>query len=144
VSNKYHNHKNEYSIEENINMATRTANHDNVETQAEVTEEISAADRAMGASMIASGIGSLVLGIGIVLAETNADIKTFLTWVGPVGPLSGKTGLAVIAFILSWVILHYAFQRRAISLTRSFIVTVVLLVLGLLLSFPPVFLSFGG
>ena len=125
-------------------MATRTAGLDNAQTQVEVTEEISVADRAMGASMIAAGVGSLVLGIGVVLAETNADIKKFLNWVGPVGPLSGKTGLSVIAFILSWVILHYAFQRRAISLTRSFIVTIVLLVLGLALTFPPIFTSFGG
>jgi cytochrome c1 len=131
-------------MKESINMATKTADLDRGQSQAEVTEEISAADRAMGASMIAAGVGSLVLGIGVVLAEVNADIKTFLNWVGPVGPLSGKTGLAVIAFILSWVILHYAFQRRAISLTRSFIVTVALLVLGLLLTFPPVFVSLAG
>jgi hypothetical protein len=94
--------------------------------------------------MIASGIGSLVLGIAIVLAEVNADIKTFLTWSSGVGPLSGKTGVAVVAFVVSWVVLHYAFQRKAISLTASFVVTLVLLVLGLLLTFPPVFLSFGG
>ena len=125
-------------------MTTKTADMERGQSKAEVTTEITAADRAMGASMIASGIGSLVLGIAIVLSEVNADIKTFLTWNSGVGPLSGKTGVAVIAFVLSWVILHYAFQRRAISLTTSFIVTVVLVALGLLLTFPPVFMSFGG
>jgi hypothetical protein len=58
--------------------------------------------------------------------------------------LSGKTGLSIIAFIISWVALHYAFQRRAVSLTTAFLITLVLLVLGLLLTFPPVFMSFGG
>ena len=125
-------------------MTTKTADMERGQSKAEVTTEITAADRAMGASMIASGIGSLVLGIAIVLSEVNADIKTFLTWNSGVGPLSGKTGVAVIAFVPSWVILHYAFQRRAISLTTSFIVTVVLVALGLLLTFPPVFMSFGG
>jgi len=125
-------------------MATQTTNLEKGQSQAEAASEISVADRAMGASMIASGIGSLVLGIMIVLSEVNADIRTFLTWNSGVGPLSGKTGVAVIAFVVSWAILHYAFQRRAISLTASFVVTLVLLVLGLLLTFPPVFLSFGG
>lgn len=125
-------------------MATQTTKLETGQTKSETTVEVSAADRAMGASMIASGIGSVVLGIAIVLAETNADFKTFLTWNSGVGPLSGKTGLAVIAFLVSWVALHYAFQRKAITLTTAFIVTVVLVVLGLLLSFPPVFMSFGG
>lgn len=106
--------------------------------------EVSVADQAMGASMIASGIGSLVLGIAIVLAEVSPAIKAFLTWSKGVGPLSGKTGLSVIAFVLSWVVLHYAFRNKSISLTTSFIWTVVLVVLGLLLTFPPVFMSFGG
>ncbi|MBZ0281711.1 MAG: hypothetical protein K8L97_13315 [Anaerolineae bacterium] len=126
-------------------MATKTADFEKgQQVKSEVEAEISAADRALGASMIASGIGSLVLGITIILSEVSADFKTFLTWHSGAGPLSGKTGLSVIAFVVSWVLLHYAFQRKAISLTTSFIVTVVLVVLGLLLTFPPVFLSFGG
>ncbi|MBN8621292.1 MAG: hypothetical protein J0L63_20430 [Anaerolineae bacterium] len=125
-------------------MATKTVDLERGQSKSEAVVEVSAADRAMGASMIASGIGSLVLGIAIVLAEVNADIKTFLTWNTGVGPLSGKTGVSIIAFVISWVILHYAFQRKAISLTTSFVVTLVLVVLGLLLTFPPVFMSFGG
>jgi hypothetical protein len=125
-------------------MATQTANLKQEQSKSALTVNISAADRAMGASMIASGVGSLVLGIAIVLAEANAGIKSFLTWSSGVGPLSGKTGVAVIAFVISWVVLHYAFQRRAMTLTASFVITVVLLVLGLLLSFPPVFMAFGG
>jgi hypothetical protein len=131
-------------MKENLIMATQTSNVENVHSVAPATVEVNAADRAMGAAMIASGIGSLVLGIAIVLAEANAGIKSFLNWVSPVGPLSGKTGVAVLAFVLTWVALHYAFQRRAISLTSAFIITVVLLVLGLLLSFPPVFVSLAG
>lgn len=110
----------------------------------EENTEISVADRAVGASMIASGVGSFVLGVAIILTEMNADIKTALTWNSGVGPLSGKTGVSVIAFVLSWVILHYAFQRKGITLTNSFIITMVLLVLGLLLTFPPIFMAFGG
>jgi hypothetical protein len=93
-------------MKENIIMATQTADLQRGQTKSDSAIEISAADRAMGACMIASGIGSLVLGIAIVLAEVNADIKTFLTWNSGVGPLSGKTGISVIAFVVSWVLLH--------------------------------------
>lgn len=125
-------------------MATKTAGIKNDKIAVESTSEISVADRAMSAAMIGSGIGSLVLGIAIVLSEANADFKTFVTWNAGVGPLSGKTGLAVIAFILSWVILHYVFKNNPISLSRAFVVTLVLTVIGILLTFPPVFMSFGG
>jgi hypothetical protein len=131
-------------MKENIIMTTQSADLQKGQIKSEAAVEVSAADRAMGASMIASGIGSLVLGIAIVLAEVNVDIKTFLTWNNGVGPLSGKTGVAVIAFIVSWAALHYAFQRKAINLTTSFFVTLVLVVLGLLLTFPPVFMAFGA
>ena len=125
-------------------MATQAGKLNRAQVPTRVMAEISAADRAVSASMIASGIGSLVLGIAIVLAEVNAGIKTFLTWNSGVGPLSGKTGVAVLAFLASWGVLHYVFQRNPLTLMRSFVVTIVLLVLGLLLTFPPVFLAFGG
>jgi hypothetical protein len=125
-------------------MAMRTASLEKGQVRAVENTEVSVAEQAVGASMVASGIGSLVLGIAVVLAEVSPGAKAFLTWSKGVGPLSGKSSVAVIAFLVSWAILHYAFQRRAISLTTSFIITVVLLVLGLLLTFPPVFMSFGG
>jgi hypothetical protein len=125
-------------------MATKTAGLKNDKIVVESTSEISVADRAMSAAMVGSGIGSLVLGIAIVLSEANAGFKTFVTWNAGVGPLSGKTGLAVIAFILSWVVLHFVFKNNPISLSRAFVVTLVLTVIGILLTFPPVFMSFGG
>jgi hypothetical protein len=125
-------------------MAMRTESLGKQQVKPVVESEVSVADQAMGASMIASGIGSLVLGIAIVLAEVSPALKAFLTWNKGVGPLSGKTGVSIIAFVLSWVVLHYAFRNKSISLTTSFIWTIVLVVLGLLLSFPPVFMSFGG
>jgi hypothetical protein len=123
---------------------TQTASLEKTHVKSSVRTEVSAADRAMGAAMISSGIGSLVLGILIVLAEVSVDIKEILIWNDGAGPLSGKTGVAVIAFVVSWVVLHYIFQYKAISLTASFIVTAVLLVLGLLLTFPPIFISLAG
>jgi hypothetical protein len=109
-------------------------------TAAEEKEEVTTSlDSAVGAAIIASGIGSLVLGLGVVLNEINPAVNSFLKWVGPVGPLSGKVGLTVIAFIASWVGLHYAFRNRTVKLMTSFWIALVLIVLGMLLTYPPVF-----
>jgi hypothetical protein len=126
-------------------MATRTIPSDKLTVKAEQDAQASTSlESAVGAAFIAGGIGSTVLGLGVIGAETNASIKTFLTWNAGVGPLSGKTGVAVIAFIISWVILHYVMRNRVVSLTTSFILCLVLTALGLLLTFPPVFYFLAG
>jgi hypothetical protein len=129
-------------------MATRVNTQDQavVDSKTQTGEDITVLDRELGAAFIAGGIGSFVLGLVIVLTEmpSGAGLKSFLTFVGPVGPLSGKTTVAVIAFFVSWAALHFAFKNRAFSLTRSFVIAIVLLVLGLLMSFPPVFEIFAG
>jgi hypothetical protein len=50
--------------------------------------------------------------------------------------------VAVIAFFVSWVLLHFAFQRRAVPLMTAIIIGGVLLALGLLFTFPPFFEMF--
>jgi hypothetical protein len=55
---------------------------------------------------VAAGIGSTALGLFTTLAEANTFVKEVLTFYSPVGPLSGKTTLAVIVWLLSWAILH--------------------------------------
>src|SRR5262245_336778 len=91
----------------------------------ESQEVTSSVDSAVGAAFIASGFGSFVLGLAVLGAETNASIKSFLTWIGPVGPLSGKVGLAVIGFVLSWIILHFVLRDRPLKLTTSFAISLV-------------------
>jgi hypothetical protein len=103
------------------------------------TETAATMDSAVGAAFVAAGVGSLVLGLALLGAEVSPGIKSFLNWVGPVGPLSGKVGLTVIAFIVSWVGLHFAFRTRAVKLANSFAISLVLIVIGFLLTFPPVF-----
>ncbi len=124
-------------------MATRVDTHNQpvIESKLTVSEKVTELDRAVGAAFIAAGIGSFVLALMIVLTEmkAGAGLKTFLTFVGPVGALSGKTTVAVIAFVVSWVGLHFAFKNRAVTLTRAFTIAIILIVLSVIFSFPPVF-----
>jgi hypothetical protein len=125
-------------------MATQSkATESEVTHSSEETHAITM-DSAVGAAFIASGIGTLVLGLTVIGAEANESIKTALTFNSAVGALSGKTIVTVIAFVASWIILHIIFRERPIKLATSFVITLVLVALGLLLTFPPVFLVFGG
>jgi hypothetical protein len=129
-------------------MATRVDTHNQpiIESKPTVSDQITELDREVGAAFVASGIGSFVLALVIVLTEmkAGAGFKSFLNFVGPVGPLSGKTTVAVIAFVVSWVALHFAFKTRAVTLTRAFTIAMILIVLSVIFSFPPVFEIFAG
>lgn len=101
-------------------------------------------DSELGAALIASGFGAFVLGIMVIWAEKSVTFADKLAWNLKVGPLSGKTGVAVIAFFASWILLHFGFQRRTIPLMTAMIIGGVLLALGLLFTFPPFFELFAA
>lgn len=123
---------------------TTTANVAKIVAPAKEKTEVVAMDSAVGAAFIASGIGSTVLGLAIIGAEASAGIKDALNLWNPAGPLSGKTTVAVIAFLVSWVLLHLGMKNRSVNLSTSFIVSLVLIGIGLLLSFPPIFELFAA
>jgi hypothetical protein len=110
------------------------------------------------AAFLAAGVASLVIGIGVVLNEASATIKNaigidfnaFLQFdknfgLGSgVGPLSGKVGLAVIAFVLSWVLFHVWLRGKEVNFRNGFIAALVLIGLGFALTFPPIFKVFAS
>lgn len=99
------------------------------------------------AAMLAAGIGIFVLGLLPVLSEASVPIHDFLErWQfgRGVGPLAGKTTIAVIAWALSWAILAALWRRKDVNLKAWFTVSLVLGILGALGTFPPIFLSFAG
>lgn len=96
-------------------------------------------DGPFAAALLAGGLGILVLGLLVTLGESNETLSEWLTLYTPVGPLSGQTTWAVIAFAVSWVTLGIALRRKTSNLAKVFVVSAVLTFLGLLLTFPPVF-----
>ena len=99
----------------------------------------------VAAVFISTGIASLVLGLFVTLNEMSADINNFLKFdanygIGSgVGPLSGKVTLAVIAFIVSWVVLHIVWRGKELDFRKVFIASLILVGLGFALTFPPIF-----
>jgi hypothetical protein len=111
----------------------------------------------VAAAFLAAGVGSLVVGIGVVLNEASGTIKdaigvdfnAFLQFDknfgfgSGVGPLSGKVGLAIIAFVVSWVVFHLWLRGKEVNFRSYFIASLVLVALGFALTFPPIFILFA-
>ena len=94
------------------------------------------------AAILSAGVGSAVIGLLTTGAVISAGLKSALNWWSPAGPLTGKTGAGVIAWLVSWIVLHTLWKDEDVALVRVLVVTLMLLALGLLLTFPPVFEAF--
>lgn len=98
----------------------------------------------VAAALVAGGFGAAVVGLMTVLNEASPAISGMLKWVAQVGPLSGKTGVGVIAFFASWIILHVMVRGKNVNFARASTVAFILLGLGLLMTFPPFFDLFAA
>ncbi|RJQ57051.1 MAG: hypothetical protein C4530_13550 [Desulfobacteraceae bacterium] len=106
-------------------------------------KRVSRIDGAISAAFLSSAIGCLVIGMMTTGAVISEGLKNMLNWWGPAGPLTGKTGIGVAAWLISWFILHSLWKNREeINFGRIFTATLVLIGIGFALTFPPVFEAF--
>ena len=87
------------------------------------------------AAFLAAGIGAFAMGVLVILNE--AGVFTAPTLYGPAGGVSGRTTFAVIAWLIAWVVLHHSWNARHIEAQRVFVLAVVLTLVGILATFPP-------
>ena len=96
------------------------------------------------AATLAAGIGIAVVGIMTMGAEASPAWSRLLNWRNPVGPLSGKTGVGVAAWLVSWLVLGLLWRDREVKFGRVLVISALLLSIGLLLTFPPLFTLAAG
>ncbi len=96
------------------------------------------------AAILAAGIGIAVTGIMSAGAEASPGWGRLLNWWNPVGPLSGKTGVGITAWLVSWLVLGLLWRDREVKFGRVLVISAVFLAVGLLLTFPPVFELIAG
>jgi hypothetical protein len=89
------------------------------------------------AAHLAAGIGCLTMGLLTWLGAWQAPIDRALALFEPVGPLSGKSSGAMLAWLLAWAGLHALWRRRSLNFGLVFVLTLVLIVLGFAGTFPP-------
>jgi len=93
------------------------------------------------AALLAAGIGAMAMGAAVLLNE--AGIFVAPTLYAPAGGVSGRTTLATIVWLIAWAVLHNRWQAREIAPGRVGGLTLILVGLGLLGTFPPVWALFG-
>ena len=88
------------------------------------------------AAFLAAGIGAFGMGLVVILNEVGLFAAP--TLYGPAGGVSGRTALATVIWLVAWTILHRRWKARSLEPGRVYAATVILIALGLLLTFPPV------
>lgn len=95
---------------------------------------------AAAAAILAAAIGCVVIAIATILAVASPAVKTTLNWYDPVGPLSGKTGVGVAAWLVSWFSLHMKWRgKELVGFGRVEALSMLLIALAWLGTFPPFF-----
>jgi len=89
------------------------------------------------AAVLAAGVGAAALGVFAVLGDMWPAFKKLMIFYKPTGPLSGVTTSAVIVWLLAWAVLEWRWKQKTVRIGRVTVVACVLLVVGLLLTFPP-------
>jgi hypothetical protein len=93
---------------------------------------------AGAAAILAAGMGAFLVAVFSILADRSAAIKSMMIFWKPTGPLSGVTTCAIVLWLAAWAIPHARWRNRSVALTRINTVAFALLILGLLLTFPPI------
>jgi hypothetical protein len=96
------------------------------------------------AVVLATGIACLALGVASVVTAASAAVSDALTLSERAGPVSGLSTVTAVVFFAAWGVLSLAWRRADPSLVRVAVVSAVLVAVGLLATFPPVFNAFGG
>jgi hypothetical protein len=104
------------------------------------------------AALLAAVIGMLTLAGVNQFTQISKDFNTWVHGIGKlwmpgaqgIGPYSGKETLSALAWLGSWVILHFALRRRDMDVSRWLIVFIVGVGIATTWIWPPVFEYFAG
>jgi hypothetical protein len=90
------------------------------------------------AALLAAGIGCFMVALIALLADKISAFKTMMIFYKPTGPLSGVTTCAIVVWLICWAVLYWRWSSRMVALKPVARAALILLVLSLLLTFPPI------
>jgi len=88
------------------------------------------------AAFLAAGIGAFAMGVMVILNE--AGLFSAPALYPPAGGVSGRTTFAAVIWLFGWAVLHRRWQGRQLEPGRARVFTLILIGLGVILTFPPV------
>jgi hypothetical protein len=103
----------------------------------DATSSVSNPNGSGAAAVLAAGIGSFALAVLAIAADRVPVLGRALDFYRPTGPLSGVTTTGIAIWLIAWVCLQYRWRNRNVALGSIAAVALILLVLGVLFTFPP-------
>ena len=113
------------------------------EVEGEDLDQRPAPNGGVAAAVIAAGIGCATLGLLVVAAAASPQVSQLLNFYSQTGPLSGKAIVSTVVYLVAWPNLHYRLRDKQVDLYKAFMVTILLVALGILGTFPPVYQMFA-
>jgi hypothetical protein len=92
-----------------------------------------------GADMAAfagAGVGALAMGVVVIINEIGLYSAPALY--APAGGVTGRTAIAAVVWLIAWAVLHRRWNHQRVDARRTRSITLTLVSIGLLLTFPPV------
>jgi len=94
------------------------------------------------AAIVAAGLACAIFGFLVVMTAASPEVAKLMTFYWPAGPLTGKSTVTVVAYLVIWPNLHYRLRDRHLDLYKAFLFTLFLVALGLIGTFPPFYQMF--
>jgi hypothetical protein len=116
---------------------------EDVDEDGEALYERAEPNGGVAAAVIAAGVGCATLGLLVVAAAASPQVGQLLNFYSPAGPLSGKAIVSTVVYLVAWPNLHYRLRDKQVDLYKAFMVTIVLVALGIVGTFPPVYQLFA-
>jgi hypothetical protein len=91
----------------------------------------------VAAAMVAAGAGSFAMGLFYILGAVKS-LAPYFNLYKPSGALSGVSTAAIAVWLLVWAVLASRWKTRPVPMRAASAVALGLLVLGLLLTYPPI------
>ena len=95
---------------------------------------------AVLAAFMSAGLGAFFVGFFVLINEIGLFVAPSLY--GPAGGVSGRTTFAAVVWLIAWGVLHSQWKSRQIDVQPVFTATLVLIALGIVATFPPVWALF--
>jgi len=96
------------------------------------------------AAILAAGLGALFLGLLTPLVAAFKPLSEFLTFYKPSGDIGGLAILVVVLWLICWFVIHQLWKNKQVNFTNIFVITLIMIALGLIGTFPPFFKLFGS
>ena len=92
---------------------------------------------SVAAALVAAGAGAAACGVFYVIGSVKA-LSQYFNLYKPTGALSGVSTAAILLWLITWAVLAQRWRHRPVQFARCSMCALGLLVLGLLLTYPPI------